>query len=83
MSFRCEECVKGFKTKYKIKINLLRFHKISEENVDAIISPSYRVKCHLCDQSVLSKTSLIDHLNVAHSCQIAIETAVFDSVEGN
>lgn len=83
MFFYCEECQKDYKTKYKIKRHLLEFHKYQKENVDAIITPTYQVKCHLCDHRCLSRSALIDHLNAGHSYEIVIEKEVFDTLEGN
>lgn len=83
--FRCEECKYDFPTKYKIKRHLMSVHNISKEALSEVelLKPKYKVKCHVCGESVHSKEQLINHLNSAHLFKIALETAVFDSQEGN
>ena len=81
---QCSKCSDDFATKYNLKRHLKVFHKLSDDEIKAVLpSKNLVVQCHMCEKKVSSRAELVSHLRTDHQINSHVETNQFQSENGN
>jgi hypothetical protein len=73
--FKCPDCDKLFKRTFNLNRHRSLIHGINQQT-------NFPLCCHICDEGILFRTELVEHLKDVHSYDIEMKEATFLSENG-